>query len=267
MADESGDAGEPGYFWPSVPRIARETASVLRMATVPAELLRRAPKVPAYRVPVLVIPGYMAGDWTMARMERLLHLQGHPTMAARIGLNVGCTMDLVDRLEERLETFAEQRERTVAIVGWSRGGMLAKLLTMRRPDLAAGLVTLASPNVQPLAVSRIVNLHLRFLTRLNAVGARMVLGSDCVDGACALRVRDALAEPFPRGIPYTAFYSRGDGVVDWRACLDPAAECVEVHATHMQMGANPHVIAQVAARLAALDAHPVRESLEQASTA
>ena len=263
MAAESGAGNEPGYFWPSVPRIARETASVLRMATVPMELLRRAPKVPAFRVPVLLIPGYMAGDWTMARMERLLHLQGHPTMAARIGINVGCTMDLVDRLEERLETFAAQRERSVAIVGWSRGGMLAKLLTLRRPDLVAGLITLGSPNVQPLAVNRIVNMHLRFLTRLNAVGARMLLGSDCVDGACALRVRDALSEPYPATIPYTAFYSRSDGVVDWRACLDPDAECVEVRATHMQMGANPHVIALVAARLALMDG----PRLEERSTA
>ena len=259
MAVESGAGDEPGVFWPSVPRLARETASVLRMATVPVELLRRAPKIPAFRVPVLLIPGYMAGDWTMARMERLLHRQGHPTMAARIGINVGCTMDLVDRLEERLETFAAQRERRVAVVGWSRGGMLGKLLTLRRPELVAGLVTLASPNVQPLAVSRFVNLHLRFLTRLNAVGARMLLGSDCVDGACAIEVRDALAQPFPRHVPYTALYSRHDGVVDWRACLDPAAECVEVHATHMQMGANPHVIALVAARLALLGGDRIEE--------
>lgn len=247
-------ASEPGVFWPSLPRLAREGASALRMVTVPVARVRSAARTPAFRVPVLLIPGFMAGDWTMARMERTLQERGHRTMRARIGINVGCTMDLVERLEERLEEFAGRRARPVAIVGWSRGGTLAKLITLRRPELVAGLITLASPNVQPLAVSRFVNMHVRLLTRLNAAGARMLLGADCVSGECAQQVRTTLERPFPTGVPYTAYYSRKDGVVDWRACIDPNAECVEVNATHVHMGANPRVIALVAERLAALDA-------------
>ena len=253
MSSEGGAPGEFGLFWPSLPRIAREGASVVRMITVPLDGLRPAPRVPAFRAPVLLIPGYMAGDWTMGRLERRLHARGHPTMRARIGLNVGCTIDLVDRLEERIEELSARRERRVAIVGWSRGGLLGKLLTLRRPELVAGLITLASPTVQPLAVSRIVNLHVRMLTRLHSVGARMVLGGDCVDGSCAARVRDELERSFPAGVPFTALYSRNDGVVDWRACCDGDAECIEVHATHMQMGANVRVIELVARRLAMLD--------------
>ncbi|MFN2582403.1 MAG: esterase/lipase family protein [Candidatus Dormibacteria bacterium] len=256
MAEASGDGRVPGVFWPSIPRLAREGASALRMATVPVDRFRRRAPVPAYRVPALLIPGYMAGDWTMARMERMLHARGHPTMRARIGMNVGCTMELVERLEERLETFVTHRDRRVAVVGWSRGGMLGKLLTLRRPDLVAGLVTLASPTVHPLAVNRFLNLHLRTLTRLNAVGARMVLGADCVDGDCARQVRETMEQQFPAGLPFTAFYSKTDGVVDWRACCDRDADCVEVKATHVQMGANAGVIALVVSVLDAMDGEP-----------
>jgi hypothetical protein len=37
-----------------------------------------------------------------------------------------------------------------------------------------------------------------------------------------------------------------DGVIDWRACLDPSAQHLEVQATHMSMGADPEVIDLVA---------------------
>jgi hypothetical protein len=37
-------------------------------------------------------------------------------------------------------------------------------------------------------------------------------------------------------------FSVDDGIIDWRACLDPAAEHVEIRATHMTMGAEPEVI-------------------------
>ncbi len=44
---------------------------------------------------------------------------------------------------------------------------------------------------------------------------------------------------------FTALYSRTDGVVDWRACLDPAAEQIEVRASHLGMGLNAEVYAEV----------------------
>jgi hypothetical protein len=47
----------------------------------------------------------MAGDWTMRRMGRALRDDGHTTFAARIGFNIGCTTELMDRLEERLEAI------------------------------------------------------------------------------------------------------------------------------------------------------------------
>ena len=37
-------------------------------------------------------------------------------------------------------------------------------------------------------------------------------------------------------------FSIDDGVIDWRACRDPAADHVEIDATHMTMGAEPSVI-------------------------
>jgi triacylglycerol lipase len=203
--------------------------------------------------PVLVVPGLWANDWTMRPLAQMLRRRGHPVVPARIGLNIGCTSELVDRLEQRLEASLAHYGRRAAIVGWSRGGTLAKLVTIRRPDLVSALITLGSNNVNPMAVSRMVELQIRLLNRLNAAGVRQVLSSDCVNGECADTMRALLTSPYPSHIPYTSIYSKSDGVVDWRACCDPDAELVEVRASHFQLGVDPRVMRLVAERFDVLE--------------
>ena len=41
---------------------------------------------------------------------------------------------------------------------------------------------------------------------------------------------------------FTAIYSKRDGIVDWRACVDPEAHAVEVTASHVGMAFDPRVI-------------------------
>jgi hypothetical protein len=41
-------------------------------------------------------------------------------------------------------------------------------------------------------------------------------------------------------------YSRSDGIVDWRACIDPHAEAVEVDSSHCGMSVHPQVYALLA---------------------
>jgi len=214
---------------------------------------RRAARQSATRpdaVPVLLIPGLMAGDWTMSMLAGELERSGHPTVRAGIGINVGCTREMVTRLEERLIAASTTFGRRVAVVGWSRGGALGKLVAMRRPEAVSALIALASPNVDPLAVSPKVERQVRVLTWMHAMGASGVMSDDCVRGQCAHDMFSALSAPFPATIPYTAFYSRRDTIVDWRACCDPAAELVEVSASHLSIATNPVVIATMKARLA-----------------
>ena len=51
-------------------------------------------------------------------------------------------------------------------------------------------------------------------------------------------------------VSFTAIYSKRDGIVDWRACVDPLAVPVEVTASHAGLAFDPRVIREV---LAALD--------------
>jgi pimeloyl-ACP methyl ester carboxylesterase len=233
--------------------LAADVRSFFALTYAHAQRRRRGPQH-GDGVPSLLIPGLMAGDWTMARMAAHLESRGHPVIAARIGINVGCTLELVERLERRLLEAHREHGRPVAVVGWSRGGTLAKLLTLRAPERVASLITLASPNVDPRAVSHTVMRQVALLSWLHAMGARGVLGRDCLDGTCADTIIAELKRPFPAGIPYMSFFSRRDAVVDWRACCDPAAELIEVDDSHLGIGGDPVVLQAVGERLARIPA-------------
>jgi triacylglycerol lipase len=73
----------------------------------------------------------------------------------------------------------------------------------------------------------------------------------CLRGACCEDFRSAMTGPFPDEVGYVAVYSRSDGIVDWRSCLDPEAdEQVEVSASHCGMGVNAQAFLAVANALA-----------------
>ena len=237
------DVGVP---LPHFPPLWRESRAGVEAARLFASSVWRGGGVPdgAGR-PVLLIPGFMAGDGSLATMTRWLRENGYRTRRAGIRANVGCSEDCLQRLEGRLEALAEATGERVAIIGQSRGGVLARVLGSRRPDLVSGIVTLGSPTVSQLRAHPLV---LAQVLVVGALGTSRVPGMfrvSCLRGACCERFRGDLAADFPPEVGFTALYSRTDGVVDWRACLDPAAELVEVRASHVGMAINPEVYAEV----------------------
>ncbi len=64
-------------------------------------------------------------------------------------------------------------------------------------------------------------------------------------GTCARQSFDESREPMPADVAFTAIYSQRDGIVDWRACVDPEATAIEVTASHVGMAVDPRVIAHV----------------------
>jgi triacylglycerol lipase len=201
--------------------------------------------------PVLLIPGFLAGDPSLATMAGWLKRIGYRPCRARMRVNADCTTRALDRLEDEASALADRFGRKVAVVGQSRGGTMARALAARRPDLIRTIVTLGSPMTDQFAVHPVVRAHVTVVGLLGTVGVPGLFTHGCGYGECCAETRALIAGPFPRGVRYVSVYSRSDGIVDWRACLDPAAQHVEVRSSHIGMAVHPDVFRAVARALPA----------------
>jgi pimeloyl-ACP methyl ester carboxylesterase len=200
--------------------------------------------------PVLLIPGFLAGDDSLRVMARWLRGTGHHPSRAGIVANVACSGRATERLEARLERLVERQGRRAAIVGHSRGGSFAKVLARRRPDLVSGIVLLGCPSTDPLAVHPLVRANIEAVATLGRLGMPGLFKKACLDGDCCSDFWQQCTGPMPRGVGFVSVYSRRDGIVRWQACLDPGAEHVEVSSSHCGMAVHPDVYRTVADSLA-----------------
>lgn len=226
-------------------RLGLEVASLLRDPVWSGEGVRDA-----RGQPVLLIPGFLAGDGSLGLLTNWLRRTGHHTSRAGVRLNVDCSGSLLERIEQRAEALAERQDARVAVVGQSRGGSLARALARRRPDIVSGVVALGSPLTSQLAIHPVVKAQVYAVGVLGTIGAPGLFGHSCLNGECCETFREDLAGKFPREVGFLSIHSKSDGIVDWRACLDPAARQVEIHSSHVGMSANPAAYREIGSALA-----------------
>jgi triacylglycerol lipase len=228
-------------------RVGLEAAALMR-----SDVWRGAGVAQGGGRPVVLIPGFLAGDGTLTTMSKWLRASGWRTQRAGFRANVACSEDACLRLEERLEELAAETGSRVAIIGQSRGGILARALAARRPDLVSGIVTLGSPVLSQLAVHPLVLAQVLLVGTLGTGKVPGLFSLDCLRGSCCEPFRCDLSRNFPPEVGYVAVYSRTYGIVDWRACLDPgASDHVEIAASHCGMSLNHHAYRAVAVALGA----------------
>lgn len=229
---------ETGVDAPPFWMTALESRAALEYANwrVLLPLLRRLPVGDGH--PVLVLPGFTAADRSTAALRWLLRDLGYRTYGWRLGTNLGPTPNILEGLDKRVARIRRSNNHApISIVGWSLGGIFARYLARGNPEHFRQVITLGSP----------------FRTRL---GDRSAV-SGLWDSLSPLHDADFL-EAFAMGerpllhIPATSVYSRTDGVVSWKLCLEtksPIAENVEVFGSHSGMGFNTAVAYVIADRL------------------
>ena len=215
-------------------RLGLETAALLRSKVYRAEDVEDAGGQP-----VLLIPGFLAGDESLGLMTRWLRKTGHHTRRAGMRSNVDCSEATYDRLVERLECLVETRGERVAIIGQSRGGNFAKVLAVRHPDLVSGIVTLGSPQLDPYDIHPFVRAQVYAVGTLGFLGVPGLFSHRCKWGHCCESFWQDLQKPLRGDVGYLSVYSKSDGVVNWRSCLDPEAEQLEINASHIGMAVSP----------------------------
>jgi len=190
---------------------------------------------------VMLIPGFMAGDSSLRVLERWLRRRGSLTSGSGILLNSDCAERTLEGVESRLRKLAARAGGRVVLVGQSRGGQLARAAAVRNPDLVSAVVMLGSPVLAPLDVGPMVLGVVRYVATLGDMGVPGMLSRSCGQGECCAAFRDDVIAPLPEGVRAVSVYSRSDGIVSWKACLDPQAEHVEVRSSHGGMSVHRDV--------------------------
>ena len=199
--------------------------------------------------PVVLIPGFLAGDGSLRVMRGWLERMGYDAHAAGIVANVDCSDRALNRLDELVERIHRRTGRKVALIGHSRGAHFAKALAHRRPERVSCAVSLGAGLDTPFDISVPTRLAVAAFRELHAVTSDRVARNGCFTDTCRCAFARDYAGAFPESIELTSIYSKGDGVVRWRACVVPYARNVEVTGSHVGLAFNRKAYREVARAL------------------
>jgi pimeloyl-ACP methyl ester carboxylesterase len=173
---------------------------------------------------VLVLPGFLAGDWTTSRLRDFLRSLDYRVETADILFNAGPTRPLLNKLEAKFLELHIATGTKLSLVGVSLGGVLARDLARKFPDKVRSVVTLCSPIRMPV------------VTPLQPLAQALSPFHE----RSWVSERDAIAGKL--SMPVTAIYTEQDGIVDWRQCLQDESQNainVCVPGAHLTIGSNP----------------------------
>ncbi len=247
---------------PARSSLLRESRALVDLATMPLKLFGpRGPSVAAE--PVIVLPGFGAGERSMRPLRSFLSRHGLSAEDWGLGVNragldrphgladlspswhpaplptyrgEGGVANLVDLMVERVQTRFEQLQRPIALVGWSLGGTIAREVARDAPHAVSQVITLGSPMIGGPKY-----------TAAAAALRRRGLDIDWIEEQVMQR------ESRPVTVPITAIVSPTDGIVGYAAARDHYSERVEhieLDVSHVGMGFNSRVWDVVLAQLA-----------------
>jgi len=223
-------------------------------------MLARVAPVSTTASPVVTIPGFLASEASLTRLNSFLRRQGYNTRSWGLGRNLGPRgidwnrhLDQVgDRLRASVMAMADETSAPVALIGQSLGGVYARELALRLEDEVDRIIMLGSPTFHPYKSDR----HNQVIGRLGYWFNRQT--------ASEFAGRSGLLhwEADHPALPCVAIHSPIDGIVDENACHIPGylvrhstprapRENIRVFSSHIGMCVSPWVLLAIADRLAA----------------
>lgn len=230
----------------------KEIRAVKDIALIPVHLMvsnlskcRQATK----KTPVLLIPGVGASDKIMIPFKKYLKNAGYECFGWEMGTNLAglnqsfdetqLTWDidrtrknkgelgvpyLCDRMVTRVKQISEETKNSVAIVGWSLGGCIAREVARDIPQQVKCVVTLGTP----------VKGGPKYTSTSSQLTKRG-LDMDWIEQEVHKRDQNPISRPI------TAIVSKSDGIVGFRATTDNISldvEHVEIDIAHLGMVFN-----------------------------
>jgi triacylglycerol lipase len=199
--------------------------------------------------PVLLLPGFLAGDYTLAPLATWLARIGYRPAVAGFVANVGCSERSLQRVVRRAAQLHDVHGRRVAVVGHSRGGHYARALAVREPELVDHAVSIGGGLTEQQSVSAPTAAAVAAVRAIHHATTDRRARNGCLRADCACAFGADYRAALPDGVRLTSIYSREDGVVRWQSCVAPDAECIEVTGSHVGLIVNRIVYRALAAAL------------------
>ena len=190
--------------------------------------------------PILLIPGFTAGDWSLGTLARWLGRIGYRPYLSGIDLNVGCPRRKMELVGWRVEKIAQESGHRVTIIGHSLGGVLGRAIAASDPSSVCEVVALGSP-----IRSGWTGVHDHVRPALQAIQSFWQTFSSapetCGTMECSCGFADAVFAPTPARSRFSSIYTRRDEVVQWQSCIDDAGANFEVSGLHASLIVNREV--------------------------
>lgn len=238
---------------PPGPKLRHSLSELPRAATELATLLPAMPWVAKLGGgrgrPVMVLPGFGADDYSTVVLRKLLNRWGYDARPWAMGQNLNPreitdTLSALEQIESNLDVLADRlfqiNEDTgtkISLIGWSLGGIVARQLAARYPELVSRVITLGTPfgDFRSTVVYPI----------MQRVRKNVVTPQD-------LNAWHQLANIDIGDIPLTLIYSDSDGFVppsNATSTRSSRIEYIKIRGSHIGLTVNPNVIRLLADRL------------------
>jgi hypothetical protein len=180
------------------------------------------------RLPVLVLPGFLASDLSTKPFREALTARGWEVHGWGLGLNRGACQNMLGQVMELVDQIAGDGK--VILVGWSFGGLYAREIAKLRPAKIDRVITMGTPfSGDP----RANNLWKTY---------------EKVTGYPVDRTPFDVKLNEKPPVPTTALWSRGDGIVA-PACArgrpNESDRRIQVNCSHIGYMTKPAVLEKV----------------------
>ena len=176
---------------------------------------------------VLILPGFLARPLLTRYLAKEIARAGHSAHQWELGFNFGPSEPMLEQLDRQIRTVADRESKEVTLLGWSLGGIYARELAKRQPDLVGKVITMGSP----FSGDRRAN---------NAWRLYQLVTGHSVD-APPIEVDIAAKPP----VETVAMWSPRDGIVSPRSARGKSSErdrAIALRCTHMGFSYSPEAI-------------------------
>jgi hypothetical protein len=221
-----------------------EGRALLEMALLPVMLPALAATPRGDGHPVLLAPGFTAGDSSMVGLRLFLQSRGYHVETWGLGQNTGFKLKFSEALEQKLRFMHHRHGRKVSLIGWSLGGVYSFYAAHSAPECVRNVISLGSPmrfSAESFKTPLLVRAVYRYFAHPMGPVAHLA------------HVRAKVLKS-PPPVPSTCIYSMTDGVVPPQAARietsDGEHENIWVPGSHLGLGFNAAVMCILADRLA-----------------